>query len=129
MDISEVLGDFRKRKLDCGVISFNSVHPRWSYIRINEADEVVETAEKHPLSNHAIAGFYYFAHGSEFIKAAKQAICKRETYNDRFFISASINEIILMNRKVGFYEIETSAYHSLYSPERIAEYTKESRKL
>lgn len=127
-DISKVLVDFRKRSIDCGVICFNSVHPRWSYIRINEKNEVVETAEKQPLSNHAIAGFYYFAHGNEFIEAAKQVIRKRESYNDRFFISSSINEIILKNKKVGYYEIETIDYHSFYSPDKVAEYIKESRK-
>lgn len=128
-DISKVVSDFRSRSIDCGVISFNSVHPRWSYIRINDCGEVIETAEKHPLSNHAIAGFYYFAHGSEFIEAAMKVIRKRETYNERFFISASINEIILENKKVSFYEIDSSEYHSFYSPDKIAEYQKRSGKL
>lgn len=122
--IADAVDYFRKNRIDCGVISFTSVHPRWSYIRVNDKNEVVETAEKHPLSNHAIAGFYYFAKGNEFIQAAKQVIRKRETYNDRFFISAALNEIILDNKKVGYYEIAPEQYHSLYSPEKIAEYQK-----
>lgn len=128
-DIAVVVTDFRKKSIDCGVISFKSVHPRWSYIRINDQNEVVETAEKHPLSNYAIAGFYYFAHGMEFVEAAKQVIRKRETYNGKFFISASINEMILENKKVGYYEIETDKYHSFYSPDKITEYQKRSYKL
>lgn len=123
-DISAVVSDFRKKNADCGVISFNGVHPRWSYIRVNKEGEVVETAEKHPLSNHAIAGFYYYARGFDFVEAAKQVIRKRETYDERFFISSSINEIILQNKKVSYYEIGSSKYHSFYSPDKIAEYEK-----
>jgi dTDP-glucose pyrophosphorylase len=127
IDLSDVVNSFRKNNVDCGVICFNSVHPRWSYIRVNDQNEVVETAEKHPLSNHAIAGFYYFSHGNDFIEAAKQVIRKRETYNDHFFISSTINEVILNNKKVGYYEISPDKYHSFYSPERIAEYQKGGR--
>lgn len=85
---------------------------------------MVETAEKHPLSSHAIAGFYYFARGIDFIHASKQVIRKKETYNGRYFISSSINEMILENKKVGYYEIDSDKYHSFYSPEKIAEYQK-----
>jgi dTDP-glucose pyrophosphorylase len=127
IDLSDVVNSFRKNNVDCGVICFNSVHPRWSYIRVNDQNEVVETAEKHPLSNHAIAGFYYFSHGNDFIEAAKQVIRKRETYHDHFFISSTINEVILNNKKVGYYEISPDKYHSFYSPERIAEYQKGGR--
>lgn len=124
-DISVVIEHFRKNSFEAGVISFNSVHPRWSYIRLNSENEVVETAEKQPLSKHAIAGFYYFAHGKDFIEAAKQVIRKRETYDGRFYISSSLNEIILKNKRVGYYEIPSKKYHSLYSPEKIVEYQKE----
>lgn len=124
-DMEKVLNAFRSRKQDCGVICFNSVHPRWSYVRLNKNGEVIETAEKQPLSNHAIAGFYYFAHGRDFVEAAKQVIRKRETYNGRFFIASSINEIILQNKKVGYYEIEPMAYHSFYLPDKIKDYQKE----
>lgn len=126
-DMNTVLQNFRDRNLDCGVISFSSVHPRWSYIRV-KGEEVIETAEKHPLSNHAIAGFYYFRKGTNFIEAAKNVIRKRETYNGRFFISSSINEMILANKRVGYYEIAAEKYHSFYSPEKIKEYQKGATK-
>lgn len=128
VNISDVIADFKEREIECGVISFNSVHPRWSYIRINKMDEVVETAEKHPLSNHAIAGFYYFKKGEDFVEAAKQVIRKKEMYNDKFFISSSINELILQNKKVGYYEIPTERYISFYSPEKIAEFRKKGER-
>lgn len=123
-DINEVINEFRKKKVDCGVITFNSVHPRWSYVRL-AGENVVETAEKRPLSHHAIAGFYYFAKGKQFVKAAKQAIKKGEMYDNAYYISSAINEMILQNRLIGYYEIENSKYFSFYTPDKINSYVKE----
>ena len=44
---------------DAGVVTFRSVHPRWSYAH-TENGQVVQTAEKNPISTNAIAGYYYF---------------------------------------------------------------------
>ena len=67
LDISlqDVIATFKDN--DAGVITFESIHPRWSYVRLNEINQVIETAEKRPISRIAIAGFYYFAKGSDFI--------------------------------------------------------------
>ena len=39
---------------DAGVITFESVHPRWSYVRLDSENRVTETAEKRPISNSRI---------------------------------------------------------------------------
>lgn len=127
-DIEAVIKEFEKENADCGVISFHSVHPRWSYVRVDEDGNVIEAAEKHPISDHAIAGFYYFKKGKYFVDAAKRTIRKRETYEDKYFISASINEIILQNKKVSYFEIPSDCYKSFYSPDKIAAYLKEEGK-
>lgn len=63
---------------DAGIVSFDSVHPRWSYARLNEHGRVIETAEKRPISRHAIAGLYFFKRGQDFVDAAMEMI-KRMT--------------------------------------------------
>lgn len=117
----KVIDHFNKESVDAGVITFPNIHPRWSYAKIKDG-EVVEVAEKRPLSKSAIAGFYYFKKGSYFVEAAKQAILKDSSFDGRFYISASINELILMNKKVGHYDIQKEKYKSFYSPEKIKEY-------
>ncbi len=121
IDYQEVLSRFEDRGLDAGVITFPSIHPRWSYVRLEE-DYVVEAAEKRPLSNHAIAGFYYYRQGSDFIEGAKRVILKGNSQEGKYYISASLNELILMNKRVGCYEIEKQQYHSFYSPDHIKQY-------
>lgn len=126
VDYQNVLEYFEVHNLDAGVITFDSIHPRWSYVRLEDEnfDKVIEVAEKRPLSRHAIAGFYYFRHGSDFITAAEQTILKENTTNGKYYTSASLNEMILANKKVGCFNIDKKCYHSFYSPEKISEYEK-----
>ena len=121
VDYKDVISRFENFDADAGVITFPSIHPRWSYIR-KQGGEVVEVAEKRPLSKDAIAGFYYFRKGSDFIESAKKAIIKDNCLNGKFYISASINEMILMGRRIAYYDIQKEKYHSFYSPEKIKEY-------
>lgn len=123
VDYKDVLEYFESKDYDAGVITFPSIHPRWSYVRM-ENEYVIEVAEKRPLSKHAIAGFYYFKHGADFIEAAKRTILKENSLNDKYYISCSLNEMILMNKRVGIYEIDKEKYHSFYSPDKIREYEK-----
>lgn len=124
VDYRQVVQSFEERELDAGVITFPSIHPRWSYVRM-EGESVIEVAEKRPLSKYAIAGAYYYKHGADFINAAKSSILKDNSLNGKYYISASLNEMILMNKKVGCFEINKNQYHSFYSPEKIREYEKE----
>ncbi len=124
VDYNDVIRYFKENGSDAGVITFPSIHPRWSYAKTAEG-EIVEVAEKRPFSKQAIAGFYYFKHGADFVEAAKRAILKQSSLNGRFYISASINELILMNRRVTEYPVEKGAYHPFYSPEKISEYEAE----
>lgn len=124
VDLSVLLSDIRKQDVDAGVITFDCIHPRWSYVRL-DGEYVTEAAEKRPISRNAIAGIYYFKHGKDFIKAAKSAIWKNRNYDGRFYISASINEMILFGKRVGFVAVEKEKYHSFYEPKQIEKYELE----
>jgi len=120
-DFHKIFSFWKESKADAGVVTFRSVHPRWSYARI-ENNEVVQTAEKNPISNHAIAGYYYFAKASDFFEASFQSIIKDVQLNGNFYISPVMNEYVLKNKKVLNYPIENSHYHSFYSPQLIKEF-------
>lgn len=121
VDYRKVITYFEEMNADAGVITFPNIHPRWSYAR-KDGNEIVEVAEKRPLSKDAIAGIYYYKKGSDFIQAAKNALIKQNNLDGRYYISASINELILMGKKVGFYDIGKEQYKSFYSPAKIKEY-------
>jgi NDP-sugar pyrophosphorylase family protein len=124
--IESPLGDitnfFQKEKFDAAVITFESVHPKWSYVRTDEKNKVVESAEKRPLSKNAIAGFYYFANGQDFVNASMLSIAKDAHVNEVFYIAPVLNELVLAGKNIGHHVIEPAMYHSFYSPAKIAEY-------
>jgi dTDP-glucose pyrophosphorylase len=112
---------FEDRNMDGGVVTFESVHPKWSFARF-EKDLVVETAEKRPISKNAIAGVYYYKKAGDFIAGSFEVVKKNINVNGLFFISSTINELILANKKVGYYSIPNEHYHSFYSPQKIKEF-------
>ena len=119
-NLQDIIADFKG--VDAGVITFKSIHPRWSYVRINSDYNIVETAEKRPLSKHAIAGFFYFAKGSDFINSAMNMIQKDVSVNDLYYISPTLNEMVLKNKKLLISEVDGAKYHTFYSPKKIQEY-------
>ena len=121
IDYKAVLKYFECGQADAGIITFPSIHPRWSYAR-KRGKEVIEVAEKRPISKDAIAGFYYYKKGSDFVDGAKRALVKDNCLNGRFYISASINEMILSGKKIMYFDIPKEKYHSFYSYEKIKEY-------
>ena len=123
-DLNEVLDYFEDGGYDAGVICFESVHPRWSYVLLNENGLIIETAEKRPISKNAVAGFYYFRYGADFVAAAMRSIEKDANVNGLYYIAPALNEMILDRKKLGIYKIENSQYHSFYSPQKVKEYLK-----
>ncbi|MFH7766816.1 glycosyltransferase family 2 protein [Acinetobacter sp. BSP-28] len=112
IDFALPLQNFRQRNLDAGVVSFNSIHPRYSYVKIQD-ELVVEAAEKRPISRHATVGFYWFARGSMFVKAAKNMIRKDASVNGIFYICPSLNELVLEQYRIGIFTIATELYHPI----------------
>ncbi len=123
--IGDAIRTFENTGVDAGVITFASVHPRWSYVRLDDAGLVVEAAEKRVLSRHAIAGFYYFAKGSAFVQGAQRAILNGRALNGRYYISPVLNELVLEASRIGHVAIEADDYQSLYSPQRLESYERQ----
>jgi dTDP-glucose pyrophosphorylase len=108
--------------LDAACLTFNSVHPRWSYVQLDDQNLVVETAEKRPISRHAIAGLYMYKRGSDFVAHGMDAIKNGTSIEGQYFISPVFNEYVLANKKVGHYKVANDRYHTFYSPQKVSEY-------
>lgn len=115
---------FNEKGLDSGVVCFDSVHPRWSYVMMDENDSVLEASEKKPISNHAIAGLFYFKHGKDFVKAAMKSITKDASVNGKYYIAPVLNEMVLDNKKIGSSQVLNEDYHTFYSPQLLEEYNR-----
>ena len=107
---------------DAGVITFESVHPRWSYVKHDDHGLVAETAEKRPISRNAIAGFYFFQRGEDFVNSAMSMIRKDSNVDGNFYIAPCLNELILMGKKIRTASVDPTKYHTFYTPQKIKEY-------
>lgn len=121
-DFNEIVEEFRDRKLDAGVVVFASIHPRYSYVRLDENGLVVEASEKNPISNNATAGFYWFKRGREFVRAAKSLIRKDAQVNGNFYICPTFNELILNSQHVGVHPVDGKVYHPLKNDRQIKQF-------
>jgi len=126
VDYREVVDGFRARGLDAGVVAFPSIHPRYSYMRLDAEGYIVEASEKNPISRHATAGFYWYRRGSSFITAAQEMIRKDVALDGKFFISLTFNELVLRHCKLSIAEVDSSRYCPLKSRKQIEHYEGEA---
>lgn len=80
--------------VDGSILIFESIHPKWSYVKTNEYGNVVEVREKEVISNKASVGIYYYAKGSDYVKYAQQMIAKNLRYKNEFYVAPVYQEAI-----------------------------------
>jgi hypothetical protein len=120
-DLGDVIGTFRLRGLDAGTIVFPSVHPRYSYVRVDAQGFVLEAAEKNPISNDAMCAIHWFARGRDFVRAAMQTIRKDAHVEGAFYVSPTFNELVLAQGMIGVHRIRANQYHPLKNRRRVSE--------
>jgi dTDP-glucose pyrophosphorylase len=124
-DLVSIVDNFRQRKLDAGTIVFDSIHPRWSFVRIGDDGFVTEAAEKRPISRNATAGFYYFRLGKDFVNAARSMIRKDAHVNGAFYVCPVFNELILHGKQISTCSIRREEYISLATPQNVQDYEEQ----
>ena len=60
----------------------------------------------------------------QYLRSRNASYFKNTQTDGMFFISSSINEIILRGDHVAYQQIKSHFYHSFYSPSKIAEYER-----
>ena len=121
--ISDIISFWIERNADAGLVTFKSVHPRWSYARIVN-QKVVQTAEKNPISNNAIAGIYYFKCAQQFFISAFNTIKNDVQLDGKYYISPVINDYILNNLSIIPCQIDNKEFHLFYSPQVLQEFER-----
>ena len=105
-DSNEFLYAMQADGVDGGILTFESLHPKWSFAKVNDSGFVTEVAEKKPISNNATVGIYYWAKGSDYVKYAEQMIKEDRRVNNEFYVCPVLNEAIEDDKKVRIFPIE-----------------------
>jgi dTDP-glucose pyrophosphorylase len=121
-NIEEIYDSFVERELDGGVVTFDSLHPRWSYVRLGEENLVIEAVEKRPISRNATAGLYYFRKGMDFVESTMAMIKKGASVDGQYYICPAYNEMILRSKQIGTFDIPKKDFHSIGTPNDVQEF-------
>jgi len=92
--------------IDGGILTFESTHPKWSYIRLDDHGNVSILREKEVISNQATVGIYYWARGKDYVHYAKQMIEKNSRINNEFYVAPVYNEAIADGMKIKSYAVD-----------------------
>ena len=100
-------------------MTFIATHPKWSFAKLNEDGFVAEVAEKKPISDIATTGIYYWKHGSDYVKYARQMIEENSRTNNEFYVAPTYNYMI-PEHKVVIKQVEQNI--ELGTPEAVLKY-------
>lgn len=109
----------REPGVDGCILTFNAVHPRWSYARTGPDGRVTEVAEKRPISRQATAGIYYFRRAGYFLRAAESLLLKGLRTREQFFVCPVYNELLLEGKVITTSHLPDGAMNSLGTPEDV----------
>jgi dTDP-glucose pyrophosphorylase len=100
-DSTEFMYKMNETDCDGGIVTFKATHPKWSFAKINESTGLVEeVAEKSTISDDATVGFYYWKHGSDFVKYAEEMIEQNIRVNGEFYVCPVFNQAIKDNKHI-----------------------------
>ena len=75
-----------------GILTFKNVHPRYSYIDVDEDGWIVNVAVKKPISTTAAAGIYYWKRGFDLIKYSAVVVAKNDDSSNKNGIILAFQE-------------------------------------
>lgn len=104
-DSNEFMYKMQETDADGGIVTFTANHPKWSFAKLNENGIVTEVAEKKPISDLATVGFYYWKHGSDFVKYAEEMIAQNIRVNNEFYVCPVFNQAIKDGRIIRNYHV------------------------
>ena len=122
---SRAIYDFNSKKLDGAILTFEAIHPKWSYAKCDEKGFVTEVAEKKVISKNATVGVYYWKHGSDYVRSAEKMIKKNIRVNNEFYVCPVYNEFILERKKIKIYNVEEM--QGLGTPEDLNNFLRKLR--
>ena len=102
------------------LVSFESDNPRYSYAEIDDDGRVLRTAEKDPISSHALCGSYFFGSGKDFKRIAHQLLDDGTHGKAEFYVSLLYNYLLDEGKVVRLAPMEE--YYSYGTPEELQAY-------
>lgn len=111
------------RKSDCSgmIMTMNASGPKWSYVKLNEENLVIEVAEKKEISQVGTTGAYWFRSGQDFLDGVTEMVNKNDRTKNEFYLAPVYNYLIKNNKKILSFNINehNASFYGLGTSEDI----------
>lgn len=111
------LNHLRSSNLDGVVVTYDSITPKNSYIKLKQDGLAQRLAEKEVISKYSLNGIHFWKKGRYFVESTEKMIKKDIRCNNEFYISLSYNEMIENGFSVGVYHIDKNNHHAVGTPD------------
>ncbi len=122
---SKALYDFNSKNLDGAILTFEAIHPKWSYAKCDDQGFISEVAEKKVISKNATVGIYYWKHGSDYVNSAEKMIKKNIRVNNEFYVCPVYNEFLSKDKKVKIHNVDKM--YGLGTPEDLESFIRKTK--
>ena len=119
--------NFTSKKIDGSILTFEAIHPKWSYAKVDKNNLVTEVAEKKVISKHATVGVYFWKKGNDYVKYAEQMIKKNIRVNNEFYVCPVFNEAISDKKRIIIDPVDEM--HGLGTPDDLNNFLSIKNKL
>jgi len=105
MDVNQYLDIFDNTSIDGLIMTMRASDPKWSFVGLDSACNVIRVVEKEVISDEATVGIYNFRRGSGFVSAAEAMIANNERVNGEFYVAPVYNRLIESGNKIRIFNI------------------------
>jgi len=116
-DSNKFINFLNSSKHDGVVVTYESTHPKNSFVKLNDHNLVEYIAEKNPISNKALIGLHYWKKGIYFVNSTIKMINNNIRHNNEFYVGPTYNELIKDNKLISTYHLDKNQYISVGSPD------------
>jgi bifunctional N-acetylglucosamine-1-phosphate-uridyltransferase/glucosamine-1-phosphate-acetyltransferase GlmU-like protein len=106
INIDNFLNFCKNTKSNASVITFDSIHPKWSHVRTVAPNKVIQASGREAISRIASSGIYYFKSLKRFLDLSKNLILKNYNFPEGFYTNLVLNEYILNGEKVTNFHVK-----------------------
>ncbi len=126
VNINEYLATLNDPLADGLIMTMKANDNKWSFIKLNERNEITLVVEKEVVSDEATVGIYNYQRGSDFVIAAEKMIAKNLRVNNEFYVAPAYNEMLEDRKSIKYFNIGSlgKGMYGLGTPEDLKIYLK-----
>ena len=125
-NINDYLQAFDDSNADGSIMTMRADDPKWSFVKFDEDQRVVEVVEKRVVSQEATVGIYNFRRGKDFIAAAMEMISLNQRVNGEFYVAPAYNLMLQGGSRIETFhvgEVDAGMY-GLGTPEDLERFVQ-----